>query len=129
MNSRSTANRNITLYTKYSKIMIGLLIFIGIVATLAALMSWLTPAMAEQTPGVSTLAPEVIKFGFIAAALATGLSTLGAGYAVAVVGSAAIGALTEKPELLGRVLILVGLAEGIAIYGLIVSILILNKVL
>jgi V/A-type H+-transporting ATPase subunit K len=43
------------------------------------------------------------------------------------VGSAAIGALAEKPELLGRVLILVGLAEGIAIYGLIISILILNR--
>ena len=45
----------------------------------------------------------------------------------AVVGSAAVGALAEKPELLGRVLILVGLAEGIAIYGLIVAILILNR--
>ena len=44
------------------------------------------------------------------------------------VGSAAMGALAEKPELLGRVLIIVGLAEGIAIYGLIVSILILNKI-
>ncbi|MBF0178522.1 MAG: H+transporting two-sector ATPase C subunit, partial [Magnetococcales bacterium] len=40
---------------------------------------------------------------------------------------AAIGAITEKPELLGRMLILVGLAEGIAIYGLIISILILNR--
>ena len=51
-----------------------------------------------------------------------------AGYAVAMVGSAAVGALAEKPELLGRVLILVGLAEGIAIYGLIVAVLILNRV-
>ncbi|MBF0462373.1 MAG: H+transporting two-sector ATPase C subunit [Magnetococcales bacterium] len=65
--------------------------------------------------------------GYIAAALATGLSSLGAGIAVAHVGGAAIGAITEKPELLGRMLILVGLAEGIAIYGLIVSILILNR--
>jgi V/A-type H+-transporting ATPase subunit K len=47
---------------------------------------------------------------------------------VASVGSAAIGALAEKPELLGRSLIMVGLAEGIAIYGLIISILILNQV-
>jgi V/A-type H+-transporting ATPase subunit K len=46
---------------------------------------------------------------------------------VAVVGSAAVGALAERPELLGRVLIFVGLAEGIAIYGLIVAILILNR--
>jgi V/A-type H+-transporting ATPase subunit K len=47
---------------------------------------------------------------------------------VAQVGTAAVGALAEKPELLGRVLILVGLAEGIAIYGLIVAILIFNRI-
>ena len=55
------------------------------------------------------------------------LAALGAGFAVAKVGTAAIGALAEKPELFGRLLIFVGLAEGIAIYGLIVSILILNR--
>ena len=58
---------------------------------------------------------------------ARGLAALGAGYAVAQVGTAALGALAEKPELFGRVLVMVGLAEGIAIYGLIVSILILNR--
>ena len=66
-------------------------------------------------------------YGFLAAAIATALAALGAGFAVAKVGAAAIGALTEKPELFGRLLIFVGLAEGIAIYGLIVSILILNR--
>ena len=64
---------------------------------------------------------------FIGAALATGLSSLGAGFAVAKVGVAAVGALAEKPELFGRLLIFIGLAEGIAIYGLIVSILMLNR--
>lgn len=67
------------------------------------------------------------QWAVIAAAIAAGLSTLAAGYAVAMVGSAAVGAVAEKPELLGRVLILVGLAEGIAIYGLIVAVLILNR--
>ncbi len=66
--------------------------------------------------------------GFIAIALATGLSTIGAGIAVSNVGSAAIGSITEKPELFGRSLIFVGLAEGIAIYGLIISILLLTKI-
>ena len=61
------------------------------------------------------------------AALVTGISSAAAAYAVASVGSAAVGALTEKPELFGRVVILVGLSEGIAIYGLIISILILNS--
>ncbi|MEJ2059000.1 MAG: ATP synthase subunit C [Gammaproteobacteria bacterium] len=65
--------------------------------------------------------------GLIAAALATGMSSLAAGIAVGRVGSAAVGAMAEKPELFGRLLILVGLAEGIAIYGLIISILILNR--
>jgi len=65
--------------------------------------------------------------GYIAIALATGLSTVGAGIAVSNVGSAAIGSITEKPELFGRALIFVGLAEGIAIYGLVISILILTK--
>ena len=67
------------------------------------------------------------KWVFISAALATGLATLGAGFAVARVGAAAVGALAEKPELFGRLLIFIGLAEGIAIYGLIVAILMLNR--
>lgn len=65
--------------------------------------------------------------GMLGVALATGLSVLGAGYAVGVVASAALGAIAEKPELFGRSLIFVGLAEGLAIYGLIVSILILGR--
>ena len=84
---------------------------------------------ADNAAGATALSAEAIQWGFVAAALATGLSSLGAGIAVASVGSAAIGALAEKPELLGRALIMVGLAEGIAIYGLIISILILNRIL
>lgn len=83
--------------------------------------------VAAEPATAEAVAPDVASWGLAAAALATGLSALGAAYAVAHVGSAAVGALAEKPELLGRVLILVGLAEGIAIYGLIVSILILNR--
>ena len=91
---------------------------------------WLHPAQAAEAAeaGARVLPAGALQWGFVAAALATGLSSLAAGYAVASVGSAAIGAIAEKPELLGRVLILVGLAEGIAIYGLIISILILNQI-
>ena len=106
---------------------LGSAVFMSIVATL---LLWWSPAMASDVAqSKSAIAPEVMQWGFLAAALSTGLSSLGAGYAVASVGSAAIGALAEKPELLGRVLIVIGLAEGIAIYGLIVSILILNNVI
>ena len=72
--------------------------------------------------------PEGIKWGFFSAALATGFSTIGAAIAVGLVGSAAMGTMSEKPEMAGRALIFVGLAEGIAIYGLIVAIMILGKI-
>jgi V/A-type H+-transporting ATPase subunit K len=86
----------------------------------------LHPASAQEAI-IAAVDPGVTQAAMIGAAIAAGLSTLAAGYAVAMVGSAAVGALAEKPELLGRVLILVGLAEGIAIYGLIVAVLILNR--
>ncbi|ACO03591.1 MAG TPA: F0F1 ATP synthase subunit C [Persephonella sp.] len=65
---------------------------------------------------------------YIAAALAVGLSSLAAGIAVGLVGAAAMGTIGEKPELSGRALIFIGLAEGIAIYGLIIAILILGTI-
>lgn len=111
------------------KTLYGLLAFATGIALLAGALLWFSPAIAQEAAVTAALPAEVLKAGYWAAALATGLSSLGAGVAVASVGSAAIAALTEKPELLGRVLIIVGLAEGIAIYGLIVSILILNAVI
>ncbi len=60
--------------------------------------------------------------------LPTGLATIGAGIAVSSVGSASLAVITEKPEMFGRTLIYLGLAEGIAIYGLVVSILLLGKI-
>jgi V/A-type H+-transporting ATPase subunit K len=69
----------------------------------------------------------VTMWGFIAAALSTGLGAWGAAYAVGHVGAAALGAMGERPEVAGRALIFVGLAEGIAIYGLIISIMILGR--
>lgn len=64
-------------------------------------------------------------FKYLAASLSTGLATIGTGVAVGSVGSAAIGAVTEDSSILGKTLIFVGMAEGIAIYGMIISILIL----
>ena len=65
---------------------------------------------------------------YIAAAVAVGLSTIAGGIAVGLVGAAAMGAVGEKPEISGKALIFMGLAEGIAIYGLIIAIMILGKV-
>lgn len=61
----------------------------------------------------------------IAAAVVMGLSAIAAAYAIAVTGSAAAGATAEKPEVFGKVLIFVALAEAIAIYGLVVALMIL----
>jgi V/A-type H+/Na+-transporting ATPase subunit K len=84
---------------------------------------------APSAPGAAApaVSPEVVKWGFIAAALVMGLSAIGAAIAVAVVGAAAMGAVAEKPETAGRALLFVGLAEGIAIYGLIIAIMILGR--
>lgn len=78
--------------------------------------------------GTESQAAEAVNgLGLLAAALSTGLATIGAGIAVAISSSAALGAISEDSSLLGKTLIFVGLAEGIAIYGLIVSILILGR--
>lgn len=110
---------------KRSVVWIGLAVS-GFFSLAASSLLWLPRAFAATGDAVA-VDPDVMRWGFAAAAAATGMSSIAAGYAVAMVGSAGMGTLAEKPELLGRVLVLVGLAEGIAIYGLIISILILNR--
>lgn len=63
----------------------------------------------------------------IGAAIAVAGSSIGAGIAVAYTGAAALAAVSERPEIFGRAMVIVGLAEGIAIYGLIVAIIIIGK--
>jgi V/A-type H+-transporting ATPase subunit K len=85
--------------------------------------------LAQQAGGRSSaVAPEVMKWGLMAAAVSVGASTIAGGIAVGMVGAAAMGVVGERPEVTPRALIFVGLAEGIAIYGLIVSVMILGKI-
>jgi V/A-type H+/Na+-transporting ATPase subunit K len=63
----------------------------------------------------------------IGAAIAVAGSTIGAAIAVAYVGAAALAVMSERPELFGRSMVIVGLAEGIAIYGLIIAIILIGK--
>ena len=90
--------------------------------------------LAAATNGVHAQETAVITgtidqgLGFLAAALATGLSALGAGIAVAAAAPAAIGAFSENEKNFGKSLIFVALGEGVAIYGLLISILIINKI-
>lgn len=65
--------------------------------------------------------------GYLAAALVTGLSCIGGGIAVASAASAALGAISEDSSVLGKSLIFVGLAEGVCLYGLIISFMILGQ--
>lgn len=76
---------------------------------------------AAESQGLAT------GLGYIAAAFATGLSGIGGGIAVASAASAALGAISEDDSIFGRSLIFVGLAEGIALYGLIISFMILGR--
>jgi V/A-type H+-transporting ATPase subunit K len=82
---------------------------------------------AETVAGTAQAAGISLGEGFkyLAAALSTGLATIGTGLAVGSVGSSAVGAVSEDSSILGKTLIFVGMAEGIAIYGMIISILIL----
>ena len=63
----------------------------------------------------------------LGAAIAVAGSTIGAGIAVAYTGAAALAAMSERPEVFGRAMVIVGLAEGIAIYGLIIGVLLIGK--
>ena len=115
---------------------IALLINIACVAAMCAAMltagmmgvsaSDLPPGEAEAAASKGTSMGAGI--GMLAAALATGLSCLGGGIAVASSASAAIGAISENSKMFGRALIFVALAEGIALYGLLISIQILAKI-
>lgn len=89
------------------------------------------PLVMLMASAIVALAAEKVDAGYatlgkaLGAALAVGLAGIGAGYAIAVAGAATASAMTEKPEMFGRLLIIVVLGEGIAIYGLLIAILIL----
>lgn len=115
---------------RFVKLLIRGLLAVNFTAALialgTALLLWLSlPGLALAAP--ISQAGAAAQDGSLGAALAIGLAAIGAGVAVGISGAAAIGAMAEKPEILGRALIVVGLAEGIAIYGLIISFMILTR--
>jgi len=104
---------------------VNMLLIFGILMTSTIIMLTSGRALAAEETAAAASAPASDGLRYLAAALSTGLATIGTGIAVAASASAALGAISEDPSLLGKTIIFVGLAEGIAIYGLIVSILIL----
>ena len=123
---------------------IGMIILAGIggvlmVGALVLLVAALTarPAGAATGPvavagvraaatAAATTAPAS-SAALLGAAIAVAGSTIGAGIAVAYAGAAALAAMSERPEVFGRAMVIVGLAEGIAIYGLIIGVILIGK--
>ncbi len=86
-------------------------------------------AAQPEAGGVSEVSPANKAIGLgAAAAFAIAVSILGAGYAVGRIGSAALGAAAEKPELLTRSILFVALAEGLAVLGFAISMMLLQKI-
>ncbi|NCC79010.1 MAG: ATPase [Clostridia bacterium] len=103
--------------------------FVVIVGSVIFSAGDLSVLAAEETATAANgiMGTNAQGLGFISAALATGMSALGAGIAVAAAAPAAIGAFSENEKNFGKSLIFVALGEGVAIYGLLISILIINK--
>ncbi len=83
--------------------------------------------VVDPAQAATTAASSSSGDAFIGAGIAVAGSTIGAGIAVSYTGSATLAAIAEKPEMFGRALVIVGLAEGIAIYGLIIAIILIGK--
>ena len=82
---------------------------------------------AEAAEAAETAASSGAGLGYLAAALAVGIGSIGCGIAVGNAAPAAIGAIAEEPKAFGKALIFVALGEGVAIYGLLIAIMILGK--
>ncbi|HXF85362.1 MAG TPA: ATP synthase subunit C [Anaerolineales bacterium] len=110
-----------------SRLITGFNAFNFLVGMMAAGLAvvWLASPSSVLAAGAAQEGGTVDQYATLAAALSTGLACIGAGIAVGGSGAAAVGATAEKPESFGRSLIFVGLSEGIAIYGLIISFLVL----
>ena len=100
---------------------LGLMVGAGVLAILA---------FSADPSGAAATAAAHGYYGeaFLSAAIAVAGSSLAAGIAVAYTGSAALAAMSERPESFGRAIVVVGLAEGIAIYGLVIAIILIGKV-
>ena len=117
---------------RYKKTLaVNVFFFFGtvVVATIMMFSGPVALASTATTTAAATGGADMgTGLGFIAAALATGLSCVGGGIAVSGAASAALGAISEDPSILGKSLIYVGLAEGVCLYGLIISFMILGRI-
>jgi V/A-type H+-transporting ATPase subunit K len=109
-----------------STVALNILTFVG--AQIGLLFLGIQDVMAE--PATTEAAREItvgVGLAMIGIGIPTAFASIGAGIAVGPVGAASLAVIAEKPEMFGRTLVYLGLAEGIAIYGLVVTILLLGK--
>jgi V/A-type H+-transporting ATPase subunit K len=109
----------------------GVLTLIALAALTVALSGGPAEANAPEAaaPVAAVAQPAEGSNGsaLLGAAIAVAASSIGAAIAVSYTGAAALAAMSERPELFGRAMVIVGLAEGIAIYGLIVAIILIGR--
>lgn len=106
------------------------LVVAGVVLVAAGLVTVTALTSPPAAAGVAVAADPAASTNWAAllgAAIAVAGSSIGAAIAVAYTGAAALAAMSERPELFGRAMVIVGLAEGIAIYGLIVAVILIGK--
>lgn len=109
---------------KFFRVSFSIILAAGFVVFIRAL-AHAAGADVQAVPAVADGHRVMIAY---AAMGSVGLSCITSSYALAKIGSAAMGAMSEKPEIGGRALIFLGMAEGIAIYGLIIAIMLINKI-
>lgn len=100
--------------------------FFGVLL-LATILPIGTLVSAESGAAVAAVSGTSAGLGYIAAALAVGLGSIGCGIAVAAAAPAAIGAVSEEPKAFSKALIFVALGEGVALYGFLIAFMILGK--
>lgn len=107
---------------------VGANLVLFVIAQAGLLFLGVQDVMAQTAAAAPREVSVGLGLALIGIGIPTGLAAIGAALAVGPVGAAAIAAITEKPETFGRSLVYLGLAEGIAIYGLVLSILMLGRV-
>lgn len=113
---------------KLTQHVVGFFSVIAVVFVIQLVVKQQVFAAEDTTTVVDAMTGSLAQgLGFLSAALSTGMSALGAGIAVAAAAPAAIGAFSENEKNFGKSLIFVALGEGVAIYGLLISILIMNQ--
>ena len=102
-------------------------VMVGALAVALVALDTGPAAAGPVSAATDTVVNSASWAALLGAAISVAGSSIGAGVAVAYTGAAALAAISERPEVFGRAMVIVGLAEGIAVYGLIVSVILIGQ--